>query len=221
MFTKRQDCVEKPEAWLLHLVLSPAQYFSKQGIVSTWNVWFPWSPGTEYQQQTCTLSLHHCNYKNDHSQFQVPMRKTVVPLSENHQLGLSFSILKMGILVGDLQCPAPAGESPDSVAMLGWVSLCCPTITLVSLFVKWKVSHPERFPDSRPLEGHKNLEPPRSLRLWDKSSPQQESLSVPQQPNTASEASLHLIRSQPEYLCHQNPAQMWGPRSGTQQICVQ
>lgn len=23
MFTKRQDCVEKPEAWLLHLVLSP------------------------------------------------------------------------------------------------------------------------------------------------------------------------------------------------------
>lgn len=49
------------------------------------------------------MSLYHSNYKNDHSQFQVPLRKIAVPSSENHQLGLSFSILKMGILVWDLR----------------------------------------------------------------------------------------------------------------------
>lgn len=49
MFSERQDHVEKPGAWLLHLVLPPAPHFLKQGIVSTWNVGLPWSPGTEYQ----------------------------------------------------------------------------------------------------------------------------------------------------------------------------
>lgn len=39
----------KTRSLALTLGSSPARYFSKQGIVSTLDVWLPWSPGTKYR----------------------------------------------------------------------------------------------------------------------------------------------------------------------------
>lgn len=140
-------------------------------------------------------------------------------------LCLSFSILKMAILVGDLQSLVLAQKSHDLTAMGCWASLCSPTTSLSFFICKMEsLSHSEGLLHSWPPEGHRGWSAPGTRGSGDEGSWPQEPLSGPWQPKAASKGILRMqpeVGSWPGCLLHQNPAQMWELRPGTLQIYVQ